>query len=980
MTLQLDRPAHVVGLVEELRLNGLDVDAGSRRLSEYSYDASNYRVRPLAVVFPRSPVEVANTLSVASRRGVPVTARGGGTSMAGNAVGGGLILDLSRFCRQIHAIDPVMATATVDAGVVLSDLRREVEAQTGGRFTFAPDPSSRNRATIGGSVNNDACGNHSVRDGRMSDHVVALDIVTADGLQLTATENDLRATYNDDNASAQRAVAIKAQLRALRANYADELRSELAKIPRQVSGYHLANLLAENGFNVARALCGSEGTCAVVVKATVRIVPKPKTSILVVVGYRDLVEGARDVPSILTFNPAAVEGIDRVIVDAVTELRGTDAVGDLPAGDAWLYVELAGDDAEELHRRADALVARLTSSNRATAVKRVDDAAEKAALWRVREDGAGLTARLPSGEETWPGWEDSAVSPHQLASYLSELRDLIDSHGLTGVMYGHFGAGCMHIRLTFEQRTARGQERMRDFSRAAAALVSRHGGSLSGEHGDGRARSELLPLMYSERLIAAFGQFKAVWDAHGTLNPSVIVDPNPLHADLALADVPERPWRTPLALHTHGSHSSAGEAFSQSVQRCIGVGRCRSHESGVMCPSYRATHDEKDSTRARARVLQEMIRGADSESDGWRSADVRDALDLCLSCKACSTDCPTGVDMATYKSVFLSQYYRGRVRPVSHYALGWLPAWLKVLSPMSSIVNAVVRSPVRRLLVRIAGVAPERVLPRFFTPRVWRSEVMRSRVHSSAPSDVVLFADTFTRAFRPHVVGAAERVLGAAGRTTECRSDACCGLTWISTGQLGAARRRLSKLVRRFDDGTDRPIIVLEPSCAAALRKDLPELVPTPEARRVSARVRSFASEVLDITSRGEQPVWQDDAPPRVTVQAHCHEYAVFGSKLQAAALASIGITSIDQAEGCCGVAGNFGFEREHYDTSMAVSRLGLDPAIRRTPSETPILADGFSCQLQVTQIDDARRPLHLAELIDQYAPGKFQSSEGEVL
>lgn len=965
-------------MVDELRSLGIDVDDDARRLAEYSYDASNYRVRPAAVVFPRAPEQVVSTLKAAYDRGVPVTARGGGTSMAGNAIGSGIVLDFSRFSTEIRRIDAESRTATVDAGVVLATLQAVVEQETNGELTFAPDPSSRNRATVGGSIGNDACGNHSVRDGRMSDHVVALDVVTADGQRLTATADDLRATLDGDDLAERRAAILKAQLRALRSAYTDELRGELERIPRQVSGYHLSHLLPEKGFNVARALVGSEGTCVVIVSATVRLVPRPAESLLIIAGYDDVVAAARDVPAILHHQPAAVEGIDRAIMESVKTLRGDDAVGALPRGDAWLYIELSGASKTELDERARMLINSLRKLNRALEIRPVPEPAERAALWRVREDGAGLSARLSTGVESWPGWEDSAVAPERLADYLAELRVLIDSYGLDGVMYGHFGAGCMHIRLTFDLRSASGRQIMRDFTREAASLVSRHGGSLSGEHGDGRARSELLPLMYSAGLIRAFAEFKDIWDPTKTLNPGSIVEPVAIDADLALSGVPERDWRTSFALHPRAKGASGG-GFVQAVQGCVGIGRCRSHSGGVMCPSFRATGDEKDSTRGRARVLQEMVRGARTVEEGWKSREVREVLDLCLSCKACSTDCPTGVDMATYKAEFLDHHYRGRLRPVSHYSLGWLPLWLKILGRIAPLVNVVMSSALRPLAARLAGVSRHRVFPRFASHRAWRRAAPELRHGPDSDADVVLFADTFTRAFRPQVVGAAERVLQAAGRTSECRSDACCGLTWISTGQLNIARRKLTALAAALDDGTDRRIVVLEPSCASAMRKDLPELVDSPAARRVSQRVRSFAAEIVDIAAEGREPDWGDEGAPReVTLQAHCHEYAVFGAAVQSKALRAIGVEQVRQAEGCCGVAGNFGFEAEHFDVSMAVARLGLEPALAKTASQTPVLADGFSCQLQVTQLDDRRTPLHLAELIDHHAPGAFRHDRGE--
>jgi FAD/FMN-containing dehydrogenase/Fe-S oxidoreductase len=971
-----------------LRAGGIEVDTAPRRLTEYSYDASNYRVSPIAVVFPRSVDDVVAVARFSSVERIPLISRGGGTSMAGNAIGAGIVLDFSRYLHGIDSIDTTAKTAVVQAGVILSTLQREVETVSGGALTFAPDPSSRTRATIGGAIGNDACGNHSVRHGRTSDHVLALDLVTAAGIRLTATRSGLQATDEADAAAVTLAETLTERLRQLAADNLKDFRLELGQIARQVSGYHLSHLLPEHGFDVARALVGSEGTCAIVVAATVRLVPKPEAALLLSLGYDDVVDAARDVPTILEFSPAAIEGIDEAIVQTMQARRGPDSVQGLPAGKAWLYVDIDGDDPAVVAAQGEKLLERLRENGRMLAGRAVPDLAERASLWRVREDGAGLSARLASGGESWPGWEDSAVAPENLAAYLEDFRNLMAQFNLTGVIYGHFGAGCMHVRLTFDLRSAEGRQIMDDFTHAAAELVVRHGGSISGEHGDGRSRSALLPVMYSPAMMSAFAEFKTLWDPQQLLNPGSIIDPQPTTADLALADVPNRVWRTSFDLTPVGRHSgqdsvgqdSAGsnlDPFSHAVQGCVGIGRCRSDSGGVMCPSYRATGDEKDSTRGRARVLQDMIRGADSVEEGWRSEDVREALDLCLSCKACSSDCPAGVDMATYKSEFFDHYYEGRLRPISHYSLGWLPRWLKLTGLMAPLVNLVLGSPLGTLVARLGGVTTHRRLPRFHSASAWKktlSPADTSAADTNAANttaannaaDVVLFVDTFTRGFRPDVAGSAQRVLQSAGKSVECSADVCCGLTWISTGQLSTARRLLTNAAAALDDGTDRPIVVLEPSCAAALRKDLPELVPSDAARRVSKRIRSFAGTVTELAADGWRPDWAGgQAPTGVTVQAHCHEYSVFGANAQKAALTAVGVLDVREATGCCGVAGNFGFEQDHYDLSMAVAEQALAPALRATPPEQAVLTDGFSCHMQVQQLDPTRQTHHLAQLLD---------------
>ncbi|VEG52686.1 FAD linked oxidase domain-containing protein [Mycolicibacterium aurum] len=955
---------HGAETIDLLAASGVEIDTSGRRLAEYSYDASNYRVAPLAVAFPRDSREVSRLMATCHRAGVPIIARGGGTSMAGNAIGSGVVIDLSRYMGAVVSIDAASRTAVVEPGAILADLAEDVQRATGNRLTFAPDPSSKNRATVGGSIGNDACGNHSVRYGRTGDHVVSLDVVLADGTRLTATRTALRATDPKDAVAAARASDLSAGLRALAAEYMPQFRLELGRIPRQVSGFHLANLLPENGFDVARALVGSEGTCAIVVGATVRLVEVPPSALLMIVAYDDIVDAARDVTTILQYSPAAIEGIDEQIVATMRARRGQDSVAELPAGRAWLYVDLDGDDEAVVAAQAKKLREDLRANGRALDCREVRDPAERKKLWRVREDGAGLSSRLelPDGSSvtSWPGWEDSAVAPEDLADYLADFRLLLERFHLIGVMYGHFGAGCMHIRITFDQKTSEGRKVMSAFLTAAARLVVKHGGTLSGEHGDGRARSYLLPEMYSPTMMEAFAKFKHLFDPTNILNPGVIVDPAPVTEQLALADIPPLPWQTTFVLHD--ANGSGTGAFAEAVQRCIGVGRCRSHGSGVMCPSYRATGDEKDSTRARARVLQDMIRGATSVEQGWASEDVREALDLCLSCKACSSDCPTGVDMATYKAEFFDHHYRGRIRPMAHYSLGWLPRWLAVTSRVAPLVNGVLATPLRPVGLRLGGLTTERTLPRFASKRQLGRELTSNQ---TGQRDVVLVVDSFTKGFRPEVAGAALRVVEDSGHRADVRTDICCGLTWISTGQLRQARKRLVHTAAALDDGSERPIIVTEPSCAAALRKDLPELVDTAAAQRVARRVRSFAEQVSAQCDRGWTP--RATLPSSVTVQTHCHEYAVFGAATQRRALEAAGIANVREATGCCGVAGNFGFERQHFDVSMAVAEQALAPALRADP-DAVVLTDGFSCHMQARQLTDNPAPnasSHLAQILD---------------
>ncbi|MGA4951228.1 FAD-binding and (Fe-S)-binding domain-containing protein [Streptomyces lydicamycinicus] len=929
-------------------------DAGRR--AQYASDASNYRQIPLAVVFPGERRHIRNTLDVCRRLGVPVTARGAGTSTSGQAVGPGVVLDFSRYFHRLLALDPKARTATVEPGIVLDDLQRAAAPHG---LLFGADPSTHSRCTLGGMIGNNACGSHSLAWGRTADNIVELEVITYRGTvvrlgEMTAEEIDEAVAAGGDRGE------LIASLHGLAQRNLAVLRTGLGRFPRQVSGYALEQLLPERRFNLARALVGSEGTLAIILSATVRLLSPPPARALVVLGFTDACAAADAVPALLAHQPLALEGLDHALTDIVTRPATRAAIDTLPAARAWLFAELGGT-ADALPRQAEALAETARQAAGCTGSEVITDPVRARTLWRIREDGAGLATRMPDGAEAWPGWEDAAVPPGQLGSYLRKFTELLDHHGLQGAVYGHFGEGCLHVRINFDFGTEQGTAVFRAFVTDAARLIAAHGGSLSGEHGDGQARSELLPLMYGPDVIALFEEFKSIWDPDNGLNPGMIVQPLPVDGNLRVS-----PHRTPLPLTTVFPFRADDGDFAKATRRCVGVGKCRSadHRGDVMCPSYRVTRDEKDSTRGRARLLYEMTQG-EVITDGWRSTEVRDALDLCLSCKGCSADCPVGVDMATYKSEFLHHHYKGRLRPASHYTMGWLPLLSRLAARAPGLVNALTASRLAPAVKRLGGIAAQRELPRFagqtflawFRGRTPRGDGRRG--------PVVLWVDSFNNHFSPEVLQAGVAVLEDAGfRVRVPDGTQCCGLTWITTGQLGTARRIARRTTAALASAVAAglPVVGLEPSCTAALKTDLPELLDGDE----DARALSHATLTLAELLVHHAPDWQ---PPRIEArsisQTHCHQHATSGFSADSALLDRLGIDNTALDSGCCGLAGNFGFERGHYDVSVAAGEQVLLPAVRSAPADTRILADGFSCRTQIAQ-QTSRRGTHLAQLIAQ--------------
>jgi len=962
-----------------LRKAGLaDLSDGVLERALYSSDASLYRVVPMVVAHPRDTDEVAAVLAVCRALGVPLTCRGAGTSIAGNAVGTGVVLDFSRHLNEVVEVSPHARSATVQPGTVQAQVQRAA-APFGLRF--GPDPSSHNRCTIGGMIGNNACGSRSLAYGRTSGNVEVLEVLTAAGgaLRLTgpgALPPGTEHGPGQPGRAGERGTPDGGPLPLLREAVAGGLatiRTELGRFGRQISGYGLEHLLPERGFDVRRALVGSEGTLAVVTGATVRLVPEPGHRALAVLGYQDMASAADAVPGLVARHRlAACEGLDSRILDVVTARRGPGARPALPRGSGWLFVEVTGESAAEATARAGEVV----SAAGGTDAMVISDPRHAAALWRVREDGAGLAGRTADGRPAYPGWEDSAVPPASLGNYLRELGALLGEFGLTGVPYGHFGDGCLHLRLDFPLDRRDGRTVLRSFMTEAARLVARYGGSLSGEHGDGRSRSELLPIMYSAPALDLFRRVKTAFDPDNLLNPGVLVDPRPLDADLRASAF--HPVRQSLAL----AYRHDGGDFAAAVHRCSGVGKCLADTTaagGVMCPSYVATRNERDSTRGRARVLQEMVNGT-LVTGGWRAPEVGKALELCLACKACSSECPAGVDMAAYKAEVLHQAYRRRLRPRSHYALGWLPSWARAASYLPGLVNAALVAHFPGRAARFAaGIDARRGLPAFAprTFRAWYAAHAGQRASGGTPA--LLLVDTFTNHFDPAVGIAAVGVLEDAGFSVRIpRRRICCAITWISTGQLGVARRVLRRTLAELAPAARAgiPVVGLEPSCTAALRSDSVDLLttagpprtagaPGPAARPGAADAKAVAGAVHTLAEiLATAPGWE---PPDLTgtpivAQPHCHHSAVLGWDADAALLRRAG-ADLTRVGGCCGLAGNFGAERGHYDVSVAVAETALLPAVRSAAPGTVLLADGFSCRTQLSGLA-GRTGVHLAQLL----------------
>ncbi|HET8581974.1 MAG TPA: FAD-binding and (Fe-S)-binding domain-containing protein [Jatrophihabitans sp.] len=955
-------------------------DAGTR--GAYSTDGSNFRQVPIGVVVPRSIEAAVEAVRVCREHGAPVLSRGGGTSLAGQCTNEAVMIDWAKYCNRLISVDVDNRTCVVEPGIVLDVLNKQLE-ETGLRY--GPEPATHPNCTLGGMIGNNSCGATAQRTGKVVDNIARLEVLLYDGTRFWCGETSDEEYVEIERRGDKQARVYRA-LRALRDEYGDDIRNGFPQIPRRVSGYNLDSLLPELHFDVAGLLVGSESTLVTVLRAELELVPVVKERALVVLGFDSIMTAADAVPAILPSEPIALEGLDhRLIHDQQIKGLNSEALSELPKGDGFLMVQFGGDTQHEADERAHKMLDMVGESEHDPEVAFLSTPQLEDELWQVREAGLGATAHVPGEPDTWEGWEDSAVAPDRLGAYLRDLEKLYEEFGYADdtapSLYGHFGQGCVHTRIPFGLKSAEGVAKYRSFLERAADLVASYGGSLSGEHGDGQTRGELLPRMFGPRLMDAFGELKSIFDPDDRMNPGKVVAPAALDAHLRLGG----DWSPHIDGPLYFSYPEDDGSFVQAASRCVGVGKCRQHQhpsGAVMCPSYQATMEEEHSTRGRARLLFEMLDGhPDSPiKDGWRSTAVHDALDLCLACKGCKTDCPVDVDMATYKAEFLAHHYAGRLRPRAHYALGWLPLMAGLVSRMrlGRVVDALASAPLLpALATRAAGLEP-REIPLFAGESLQQWWTRRGGSRPGTRGTVILWPDSFTNHFHPHIGQAAVSVLEEAGWTVQIpTSPVCCGLTWISTGQLDTAKKMLRRTIDELAPHVQAGglVVGLEPSCTAVFRSDAPDLFPDDLD---VARLRDHTVTLAELL-RDHTPGW---SPPsmggvRALAQVHCHHHAVLDDwSADLALLQDAGVEVERLDSGCCGLAGNFGFEKGHLEVSEKCAESVLLPALRSSDPDVVVLADGFSCRTQIHELDSGgREAVHLAELLDRARHGAVRPS-----
>ncbi|HET8888923.1 MAG TPA: FAD-linked oxidase C-terminal domain-containing protein [Candidatus Angelobacter sp.] len=926
-------------------------DDGTRAL--YAVDGSNYRQVPIGVVIPRTIEDVIQTVALARKHGAPLLPRGGGTSLCGQSCNVAVIVDFSKYLNQIIEINPSEKYAWVQPGCVLDKLRNRANEFN---LTFGPDPSTHEYCNLGGMIGNNSCGVHSVMAGRTVDNVLELDILTYDGerMRIGPTSD---AEFELIVRAGGRRGEIYSRLRALRDQYADLIRARYPNIPRRVSGYSLDELLPQRGFNVAKSLVGAEGTCVVILAAKVRLVDWPKKRTTVVLGYKDVYAAADSVPEVCKLKPIGLEGMDDVLISNMKKKNlHPKSIAMLPEGKGWLLCEFGGETKEESNAKARALMERLSRQPDPPNMKLFIDEQETLLVWKARESGLGATSQVPGEPEAWEGWEDAAVSPEKLGEYIRGLHRLLAKYGYHCALYGHFGDACVHMRINFDLVTEEGIKKFRAFVEEAADFVVQLGGSLSGEHGDGQARGELLVRMFGPELMEAFREFKRIWDPGWKMNPGKKIDANPLDQNLRLgATYRPAPVKTYFGFPEDHGH------FPETTLRCVGVSKCRKDDSGTMCPSYMATREEKHSTRGRARLLFEMLRG-ETLKDGWKNEYLKDALDLCLACKACKSECPINVDMATYKAEFLAHYYEDRSRPRAAYSMGLIQRWAGMARIAPWLVNFLGRAPGTSQLTKwLGGISQKRNMPAFAT-ETFTAWFRKRPLRNPDRPPVILWPDTFSNNFHPEIAKAAVEVLEHAGYQVKIpQQGLCCGRPLYDFGMLDQAKATLEQTLTalRIDIEAGTPIIGIEPSCVSVFRDEMTNLLgKNAEAQKLKSQTFLLSEFLVNQA---------DYRPPQLRrkaiVHAHCHHKSVLKFDSESELLKRTGLDFHVLDSGCCGMAGSFGFEAEKYDISVKIGERVLLPAVRSAAADTLIITDGFSCYQQIEGLT-GRKPLHITEVL----------------
>jgi FAD/FMN-containing dehydrogenase/Fe-S oxidoreductase len=941
-------------------------DSTSRRL--YSTDASIYQIEPLGVVIPRSVQDVHATVQIAVEMRVPITARGGGTSLSGQSIGPGIVLDCSKYLNKILDVDAGSQRARIQPGVVLDQLNREV-----GQFDlqFGPEVATASRANLGGMIGNNSAGSRSIVYGKTIDHVRRLDVLLSDGTSARfapVTSQEWERKAGQQNLEG----AIYRNLQQIVVDNGEEVRRRFPRILRRVSGYNLDVLdrglsAFHNGMPAApmglhQLIIGSEGTLAVVTDVELGLVRKPACRGLLVPHFASLAAAMDALQACLEFQPSAVELIDQMLLDlARNNLSLKDTMAAVQGRPAALFmVEFSGDQERDVADRVEKLGKRLRGVQGVTALVPALNASLRNPLWSLRSAALPLLLGLPGDRKPVTFVEDTAVAPEHLPAFIARFQEVLKRHGTSGAFYGHASVGCLHIRPILNLKNGDDLVRMRRITEDITDLVLEFGGALSGEHGDGLARSEWNRKMFGETVYQAFRQVKHAFDPNNLFNPGKVVDAPAMTENLRYG-----PGYAPSDPPTIFDYSKQ-EGFVRSIELCNGSGVCRKQQGGTMCPSFRATLDEQDSTRGRANALRLALAG-DSPLSAMRQKWVHEVLDLCLMCKACKSECPSNVDMAKLKAEFLQFYYQDRPRPLGQRMMAGIHLFNRAAAPLAWLVNPIQKNRLFRwLLEHAAGIDRRRSLPPLHVNH-FRRWFARRRPSRGTGKRVLLLDDCFTTFNEPQIGKAAVRVLEAAAYEVELVGLTCCTRPMLSKGFLAQARQLIQwqapRLAARIADGT--PILGLEPSCLLSLVDEWPELVPGLDTQRI-ARAAEMADGWLAKQARsGVLTLPLRPRPEHCVLHGHCHQKALLGTSGTAAGLRLIPEMDVEVLDtGCCGMAGSFGFEREHFDLSMAIANLDLLPALKAQP-EAIIVAPGTSCRHQIQDLA-ARRAWHPLQLLEQ--------------